>query len=985
MIGNMIGGRGGSIRVFAMNQANSTTTGQIIAGCGGNAEGINQNTVAPGLNGEMSINFGTVAGTISGCGTARIHSPVYYPIYQRVCHQFWFFRWCHNETVGWNFVGWDPEQLKATSLASFENIDDLLINVGEAGTIDLSELKAGAISATESITLAAGEGGVIDLSQVTSPVLKTKRLAVFADKILLPNGKILTPADSDTSALQMIAEGVEELSVAPAKVIYSMEFSNPPAVVGEPNTTVPIDLTLLNTGPKEDTYTITVTNEQGWSMDALPETVTINSQRRSDLSFNVTLPETRGAESLLTITATSQSDPEVQAVAEIRMGVTELELVSPRDGTKADLSLVIDNTATMGEQIQAVSNAIEEFLMAQGDQKLTVELITFKDNGAILSRVTTQNLGEVIGHLRALRFTGGDSCPKASVAALAYALSNLQPNGQILLVTSAPAEQAATEVIAQLQAQGIKTHVLLAGTCGDEAADKSFYENLATATQGKFRFVPRGSEAAGEAFQEVAKSVVSQAIEDWCQQSCTTKTLPPVNPGKASGKVVDKFDQPKAGVTITLGDKTTTTDDSGAWEIGNLPEGKYTVQAQQPGYVTVSKICEVGEDQPCMVNFQLESLLKLKVDSPKQSVNQGKDVTYFITVTNQSQEVAKGVMLQETLPVGTQLVVLEAMQGGTCDTLRCTLPDLAPNTAVKFKLVIANPQANSLTNVVTLLASEVPIEIAKTVTAVKPYLAVTIKDTPDPVAIQAALHYDYLVDLSPQATESATGVNLVTQLPSGVDVQTTTSNCDISQFPTVTCPLPNLTAGSQATVKIDVLLKDPGLLILTNEAKITADNYPAHAVRERTKILVPENVQVDLVFVIDSTGSMQQEINGAMTAVKKFIAEIDPQQTPSMALVTFKDDVKVEAFTQDPQLLLKRLDQLKVSGGGMCPEASVEALEVAIKHLKDGGTILFFTDASPYDDANVAGLAPLIETKHIKLQAIITGDCSNRESWNEVK
>lgn len=254
--------------------------------------------------------------------------------------------------------------------------------------------------------------------------------------------------------------------------------------------------------------------------------------------------------------------------------------------------------------------------------------------------------------------------------------------------------------------------------------------------------------------------------------------------------------------------------------------------------------------------------------------------------------------------------------------------------------------------------------------------------------MQGQLHYEYTVDLSQDAVDAATGVNLVTQLPVGVEVQATTSNsgnCDTSQLATVTCPLANLAVGSQEIVKIDVLLKDPGLLVLTNEAKVTADNYPAYTVRERTQIFVPENIKVDMVFVIDTTGSMQQEIDGVVAAVKKFIAQIDPQQTPSMALVTFKDEVKVEAFTQDPQILLKSVEKLKASGGGMCPEASVEALEVAIKHLRDGGTLFFSTDASPYEDANVAGLIQLIESKNIKFHAIVTGDCSSRDSWNEVK
>jgi hypothetical protein len=50
----------------------------------------------------------------------------------------------------------------------------------------------------------------------------------------------------------------------------------------------------------------------------------------------------------------------------------------------------------------------------------------------------------------------------------------------------------------------------------------------------------------------------------------------------------------------------------------------------------------------------------------------------------------------------------------------------------------------------------------------------------------------------------------------------------------------------------------------------------------------------------------------------------------------------------------------------------------------DGGTLLFATDASPYDDADLAGLATLIGSKNMKFNAFITGDCTQKDSWNEM-
>jgi hypothetical protein len=42
------------------------------------------------------------------------------------------------------------------------------------------------------------------------------------------------------------------------------------------------------------------------------------------------------------------------------------------------------------------------------------------------------------------------------------------------------------------------------------------------------------------------------------------------------------------------------------------------------------------------------------------------------------------------------------------------------------------------------------------------------------------------------------------------------------------------------------------------------------------------------------------------------------------------------------------------------------------------------TDASPYEDADVVGISDRLKAKEIIFSAIITGDCSNRESWNNI-
>jgi hypothetical protein len=101
--------------------------------------------------------------------------------------------------------------------------------------------------------------------------------------------------------------------------------------------------------------------------------------------------------------------------------------------------------------------------------------------------------------------------------------------------------------------------------------------------------------------------------------------------------------------------------------------------------------------------------------------------------------------------------------------------------------------------------------------------------------------------------------------------------------------------------------------------------------------------------------------------------------------IEFKDDVKVLAFTKDLPLLQKVIEGLQAEGGGLCPEASVEALNVALDHVKDNGVIFFSIDASPYNDADMESLAARLKTQQVKFNAVVTGDGAEKESWNEVK
>ena len=293
--GPTFGGDGGNIAVLATKLELSTNAGTIRGGCYGIAEipRIHAKDSRRGKGGNVSVNVAHMPGKLKGCPGG--------------------------------IVNWDPPTLKATCTTRVEGFDEVRIFGGEDWTMELGELCKGAISA-DTITIAVGEGGKVDLSGVNPEAFKaTKKFEIFANEITADGTRL---KKKDVSAkLPSVS-----VAVSSSKILYHVDISSDDYIVGEPGAILPVKITLLNGGPMEDTYSIDVTDSAGWQLGDLPATVTVNSMRRSDFAFNVTLPEVRGKEDgkedIITITATSRGDPNEKAVKAIRVGVKAQEAIA---------------------------------------------------------------------------------------------------------------------------------------------------------------------------------------------------------------------------------------------------------------------------------------------------------------------------------------------------------------------------------------------------------------------------------------------------------------------------------------------------------------------------------------------------------------------------------------------------------------------------------------------------------------------------------
>lgn len=118
----------------------------------------------------------------------------------------------------------------------------------------------------------------------------------------------------------------------------------------------------------------------------------------------------------------------------------------------------------------------------------------------------------------------------------------------------------------------------------------------------------------------------------------------------------------------------------------------------------------------------------------------------------------------------------------------------------------------------------------------------------------------------------------------------------------------------------------------TKSAETTKEAAPSRAPRPH----------IDLAFCIDTTGSMQGEIDEVKTKVKEIVAKLSggkPSPVIRVGLVAFRDRsdeyvTKVFPFTEDIDRVVKDISDLKAQGGGDAPEAVAHGLHSSVHELK---------------------------------------------------
>ena len=120
---------------------------------------------------------------------------------------------------------------------------------------------------------------------------------------------------------------------------------------------------------------------------------------------------------------------------------------------------------------------------------------------------------------------------------------------------------------------------------------------------------------------------------------------------------------------------------------------------------------------------------------------------------------------------------------------------------------------------------------------------------------------------------------------------------------------------------------------------------------------LPQRRTVDVAFILDTTGSMGEEIAAVKATIQKVAAQLDGENTAiRVGLVEYKDrsdDIHTQTydFTSDLGAFQQRIASVRASGGGDHPEDAIAGLRVGLSDLS-------WSDTSVARMAFVIGDAP---------------------------
>ncbi|MBI5647572.1 MAG: OmpA family protein [Ignavibacteriae bacterium] len=136
------------------------------------------------------------------------------------------------------------------------------------------------------------------------------------------------------------------------------------------------------------------------------------------------------------------------------------------------------------------------------------------------------------------------------------------------------------------------------------------------------------------------------------------------------------------------------------------------------------------------------------------------------------------------------------------------------------------------------------------------------------------------------------------------------------------------------------------------------DGMPV-SIQDISTISASNSVPVDIVFVVDQTGSMRQEVNEVKNNIFEFTQRLSQRGVDyRLGLITFSDRIeRRKELTEDVNVFITYIDNIAIGGGGDNPENALEGLSegTTLRFRQSAQRIFILITDAPFHQKGDAG------------------------------
>ncbi|MCX7922107.1 MAG: DUF11 domain-containing protein [Clostridia bacterium] len=270
----------------------------------------------------------------------------------------------------------------------------------------------------------------------------------------------------------------------------------------------------------------------------------------------------------------------------------------------------------------------------------------------------------------------------------------------------------------------------------------------------------------------------------------------------------------------------------------------------------------------------------------------GQPINYTIAVLNNSSETVSDVTVEDTIPTGMYLNGVSVEQGTYCyedGTITWNVGTLSPGGTATMTVTVISPSAGTFGNTANVYFDNEEDEdpnpdnnSSNAEVTVNPAVDLIILKESCPAEPIAGETLEYFITVYNNGPSAANNVEVTDNIPTGVDIESVTSDKGTCQITgnTVNCSLNTLDINERWNIRIEVTPNTEG--VIENTAQVTSDEPDINPENNSDSITTTIGPSADLS--IEKEASPQEVVLGNTLTYTLLVTNLGPSVATNVTL-----------------------------------------------------------------------------------------------------